>query len=379
MRRRCVLIGAAAASLAAPAVALLFPSKPVRLVVPYAPGGGADDDGPPDRAQAAGRARPDRGDRQEDGRRWNDRRRCRRQGGTRRPHAADRRLRACRQPSLMAKMPFRTPDDFAPISLLVTVPELLVVTPTFPAKTVAELVAMAKAEPGKLSYASSGNGTAQHLAAELVQDAHRHRHPGCAVQGRQPGRGRRRRRPRAVLLRQHELGAASGTREPRAGRSPSPVRSSRRLGRRFRPWPRPASPAATMSEWNALLAPPARRRRSSSDSMPRCAKVLATDEIKAKCADLGAQPFGSSGGARPAVELPVGSVRKVWRWVRPRRLAAGPGPGSVFYAATGTYSATYTCNTWTAEGLRVGGIPVTPAGVVFVSELTDQLRSFGAR
>ena len=63
----------------------------------------------------------------------------------------------------------------------------------------------------------------------------------------------------------------------------------------------------------------------------------------------------------------------------PRRLAAGPEPGSVFYAATGTYSATYTCNTWTAEGLRVGGIPVTPAGVVFVSELTDQLRSLSAR
>jgi uncharacterized protein (TIGR02117 family) len=63
----------------------------------------------------------------------------------------------------------------------------------------------------------------------------------------------------------------------------------------------------------------------------------------------------------------------------PRRLAAGPEPGSVFYAATGTYSATYTCNTWTAEGLRAGGIPVTPAGVVFVSELTDQLRLLGDR
>jgi uncharacterized protein (TIGR02117 family) len=62
----------------------------------------------------------------------------------------------------------------------------------------------------------------------------------------------------------------------------------------------------------------------------------------------------------------------------PRRLAAGPAPGSVFYAATGTYSASYTCNTWTAEALRVGGVPVTPAGVVFVSELTDQLRSLGA-
>ncbi len=58
----------------------------------------------------------------------------------------------------------------------------------------------------------------------------------------------------------------------------------------------------------------------------------------------------------------------------PRRLAAGHEPGSVFYAATGTYSASYTCNTWTAEALRVGGVPVTSAGVVFANEVTDQLR-----
>jgi uncharacterized protein (TIGR02117 family) len=64
---------------------------------------------------------------------------------------------------------------------------------------------------------------------------------------------------------------------------------------------------------------------------------------------------------------------------RPRRLAAGPEPGSAFYGATGTYSATYTCNTWTAEGLRIGGIPVTPAGVVFASQVTEQLRSLGTR
>lgn len=58
-----------------------------------------------------------------------------------------------------------------------------------------------------------------------------------------------------------------------------------------------------------------------------------------------------------------------------RRLAAGPVAGSAFYAATGTYSSSYTCNTWTAEGLRVGGVPVTPTGVVFAGQLTDQLRS----
>jgi uncharacterized protein (TIGR02117 family) len=61
-----------------------------------------------------------------------------------------------------------------------------------------------------------------------------------------------------------------------------------------------------------------------------------------------------------------------------RRLAAGPEPGSAFYAATGTYSATFTCNTWTAESLRVAGIPVSAAGVVFASQLTDQLRSLSA-
>lgn len=57
----------------------------------------------------------------------------------------------------------------------------------------------------------------------------------------------------------------------------------------------------------------------------------------------------------------------------PHRLAAGPEPGSIFYAATGTYSATYTCNTWIAECLNVGGAPVTPAGVIFTSQMTDQL------
>ena len=63
----------------------------------------------------------------------------------------------------------------------------------------------------------------------------------------------------------------------------------------------------------------------------------------------------------------------------PRRLAAGPDPGSVFYAATGTYSTAYTCNTWTADALRAGGIPVNSAGVVFAGQLTDQVRSLSAR
>ncbi len=72
-------------------------------------------------------------------------------------------------PSLYPKLPYDPNKAFAPISLLAQFPNMLVVTPSFPAASVKELVAMAKAKPGVISYASSGNGSAQHLAAELFK------------------------------------------------------------------------------------------------------------------------------------------------------------------------------------------------------------------
>jgi uncharacterized protein (TIGR02117 family) len=57
----------------------------------------------------------------------------------------------------------------------------------------------------------------------------------------------------------------------------------------------------------------------------------------------------------------------------PVRAGDGPDPRSVFYAATGTYDASDTCNTWTAEALHAAGLPVTAAGVVFAGQLVDQL------
>ncbi|MGH8765384.1 MAG: Bug family tripartite tricarboxylate transporter substrate binding protein [Burkholderiales bacterium] len=59
--------------------------------------------------------------------------------------------------------------DLAPISLIGSVPNALVVTPSLPVNSVRELIAMAKAQPGKLNYASSGTGTSLHLAAELFR------------------------------------------------------------------------------------------------------------------------------------------------------------------------------------------------------------------
>jgi tripartite-type tricarboxylate transporter receptor subunit TctC len=72
-------------------------------------------------------------------------------------------------PSLYETLPFDPLRDFAPISQVFIAANVLAVPSALPVKTVAELVALAKAEPGKLSYAHAGVGTSQHLAAELFK------------------------------------------------------------------------------------------------------------------------------------------------------------------------------------------------------------------
>jgi len=66
-------------------------------------------------------------------------------------------------------LPYDTLKDFAPVSLLATAPVILLAHPKVPAKTLAELVALAKANPGKLNYASGGNGSSTHLGGELLK------------------------------------------------------------------------------------------------------------------------------------------------------------------------------------------------------------------
>ena len=72
-------------------------------------------------------------------------------------------------PSLYSKMPFDTLRDFAAITQLTSMPQLLVVHPSVPVKTVKELIAYAKSRPGQLNFASGGSGTAIHLAGELFK------------------------------------------------------------------------------------------------------------------------------------------------------------------------------------------------------------------
>jgi len=70
-------------------------------------------------------------------------------------------------PSIYPKLPYDATRDFEPVSLVGIVPNLLVAHPSVKANNVKELIALAKAQPGKLTYASAGNGTTVHLAAEL--------------------------------------------------------------------------------------------------------------------------------------------------------------------------------------------------------------------
>jgi len=70
-------------------------------------------------------------------------------------------------PAMYKKVPYDALKDFAPITQTVSLPNILVVHPSLPAKTVKELVAFAKARPGQIQFASAGVGTNPHLAAEL--------------------------------------------------------------------------------------------------------------------------------------------------------------------------------------------------------------------
>src|SRR6185437_15872114 len=138
-------------------------------------------------------------------------------------------------PTLFKNLTFDTARDFTPVTLLANVPNVLVVHPSVPAKTFQELVAYAKANPGKLNFASPGPGSGAHLgrAAEA-----RRRHPdgARAVQGprargerpsRRPGAGDVRRR-----LHHHPAGEIGPAARPRGRRPPSPRGASRRAHRR---------------------------------------------------------------------------------------------------------------------------------------------------
>jgi len=160
----------ALASLAAVAQAQAWPSKPIKWVVPFAPGGTTDilartvgeklavalgqpviienkpGAGGGVGAEFTAKSAPDG---------------YTIMGGTISTHAINA--------SLYKSLPYDPVKDFVAITLIARVPNMLVINPSVPAKDVKELIALLKANPGKYSFASSGNGTSQHLSGELFK------------------------------------------------------------------------------------------------------------------------------------------------------------------------------------------------------------------
>ena len=146
-----------------------YPSKPVRIVVPFAPGGGTDlsarviaqklseslganfvVDNRPGAAGIVGtemiaKSKPD--------------------GYALLVVSSSHAI----NPAMYPKLPYDTARDFVPISLLLSGPSLVVAHPSLPAKNARELIALAKAKPGTLTFASAGHGTPPHMAGELFR------------------------------------------------------------------------------------------------------------------------------------------------------------------------------------------------------------------
>jgi tripartite-type tricarboxylate transporter receptor subunit TctC len=169
MRRRSLL---ASAVLAAPASAQSWPTRPVRVLVPYPPGSGTDIVGRAvaEPLQAA----------------WGQPVIVENRPGAGGTIGTDAGAKAAPDghtflvsdvgplamaPSLYARLPYDPVRDFAPIGLLARLPFVLVVHPGVAARDVRELVALARARPGALTYASVGNGSATHLAMEMFATA----------------------------------------------------------------------------------------------------------------------------------------------------------------------------------------------------------------
>ena len=110
--------------------------------------------------------------------------------------------------SLYDKLAYHPVKDLAPISQLIATPNVLVIAPEIPAKSVAELVALARSEPGKHTFTHSGLGFSTHLSGELFKVDGEPRHPAGDVSP--VGIARPARRPRHHVLLQYLAGYAAG-------------------------------------------------------------------------------------------------------------------------------------------------------------------------
>ena len=285
---------AAMAAIALSAQAADYPEKPIRLLVPAAPGGGADFVARilgvkltealgqtvvvENRAGASGTIAADNTAKS----------------------AADGYTLLMGQstsvviaPHLYKKLGYDTLRDLAPVTLVAQVPNILVVHPSVPARTVSEFIALARAQPDLLNYGSSGNGAPSHLAGEMFKSATGvkmvhvpYKGAGLAVNGLIAGEIQVMFAPIVAVLPQVKAGrlralaVTSATRSAAAPELPTLAESG--------------LPGYEISSWFGLFAPANTPAPVIERLYRETAKALQSPEVRERFAREGAEPVGSS-------------------------------------------------------------------------------------
>jgi tripartite-type tricarboxylate transporter receptor subunit TctC len=196
-------------------------------------------------------------------------------------------------PTLHDKLPFDSVRDLTPVTQICTIPNLLVIHSSVPAKSLEEFVALAKGRPGQFTFASSGSGSASHLGGELFKARAgidiRHvpyKGTGATIPDLQAGRVTMTVAAMATFLplvhdgKLRALAVASEKRSPAVPELPTIAESG--------------YPGFDTSSWQGVFAPartpPALVRKLNQDM----ARVLALPDVRARFAELGMEPVGNT-------------------------------------------------------------------------------------
>ena len=196
-------------------------------------------------------------------------------------------------PALQAKMPFDTLKELAPVSLLLRVPNVLVVNPAVKFDSVKALIADIKSKPGQYSYASSGNGSAQHLAAELFKAQ------AGLFMVHIPYRGGA---PAILDVMSGQVpmffgNLASASAHIKSGKVKALAVTGRNRSAAMPQLPTIAEaglPGYEVYEWNALFAPAGTPPEIIERMQREVVKVLALAEVRERLAGLGAEIVGGT-------------------------------------------------------------------------------------
>jgi tripartite-type tricarboxylate transporter receptor subunit TctC len=195
--------------------------------------------------------------------------------------------------SLYKKMPYDHIKDFVPVSLVALVPNILVAHPSVPVNSVKDLIAYAKANPGKLNFASSGNGTSIHLSGELFKTAAGVEMTHVPYKGSAPAvtdllggqvqlmfDNMPSALPHVKAGKLKALGVTTAKRFPAAPDIPTIAEAG--------------VPGYEASSWFGVLAPAGTPKEIVNKLSSEIAKILQTPEIKERLLSQGAEPVGNT-------------------------------------------------------------------------------------